>query len=101
MRSWSARQLIESSADWALQPAITRVDGTLVIFWNRMLSTNTNYQFYYRTLSGGTLTGAGDVAVSGLTTWSAGTMSGAGHTRANGGINLPASGSNVTGSIVY
>src|SRR3954468_2076376 len=56
--SWSARQLIEGTADWALQPAITRVGGSLVIFWNRVLSTNTNYQFYYRVLSNGTLGGA-------------------------------------------
>ncbi|HEY5676315.1 MAG TPA: hypothetical protein VIR81_06005, partial [Myxococcales bacterium] len=53
--SWSSRQLVESSADWALQPAITRVGGTLVIFWNRMLTSGFNYQFFYRTLSGGTL----------------------------------------------
>src|SRR6266446_4355733 len=32
---WSARVLVESTADWALQPAITRVGGSLVIFWNR------------------------------------------------------------------
>jgi hypothetical protein len=53
--SWSARQLVESSADWAQQPAITRVGGSLVIFWNRVLSVDTNYQFYSRVLEGGTL----------------------------------------------
>ncbi len=52
--SWSARQLVESSSDWALQPAITRVGGSLVIFWNRMLSTS-NYQFYTRVLENGSL----------------------------------------------
>jgi len=26
-----------------------------VIFWNRVLSTNTNYQFFVRVLEGGTL----------------------------------------------
>jgi len=26
--SWSARQVVESSGDWALQPAITRVGGS-------------------------------------------------------------------------
>ncbi len=38
--------------------------------------------------SGGTLTGAGDVNVSGATTWSGGTMSGAGTTFANGGLTF-------------
>ena len=50
---WSGPTLVESSADWALQPAITRVGGDLVIFWNRMLSSNTNYQFYYQILEAG------------------------------------------------
>jgi len=53
--SWSARQVVESSGDWALQPAITRVGGSLVIFWNRPLSVNTNYQFYSRVLERGAL----------------------------------------------
>ena len=51
--SWSGRTQVESAADWALQPAITRVGGSLVIFWNRVLSTNTNYQFFYRVLANG------------------------------------------------
>jgi hypothetical protein len=49
---WSGRQLIEGAADWALQPAITRVGGEVVIFWNRVQSTNTSYAFYSRTLGG-------------------------------------------------
>jgi len=53
--NWSSRMLVESTADWALQPAITRVGGSLVIFSNRTLSTNTNYQFRYRVLEGGAL----------------------------------------------
>ena len=53
--SWSARVLVESTADWALQPAITRVGGSLVIFSNRMLSLNTNYQLRYRVLQNGAL----------------------------------------------
>jgi hypothetical protein len=40
------------------------------------------------TQSGGTLTGAGTVTVSGLLTWSGGTMSGSGLTVANGGMTL-------------
>ena len=52
---WSDRQLVEGNPDWALQPAITRVGGDLVIFWNRPLATNRNYQFYYRILESGSL----------------------------------------------
>lgn len=43
------------------------------------------------TLDGGTLTGAGDLAISGLFTWSGGTMTGTGATTANGGISLTTS----------
>lgn len=53
--SWSGRQLVESSIDWAPQAAITRVGSSLVIFWNRMLSVNTQYSFHYRVLEGGVL----------------------------------------------
>jgi len=53
--SWSAAQLIESTADWALQPAVARVGGEVFIFWNRALATNTDYQFYYRVLGNGSL----------------------------------------------
>ena len=53
--SWSARTLVEGSGDWALQPATTRVGTSLVIFWNRVLSTNTNYHFFYRVLANGSL----------------------------------------------
>ena len=38
-----------------MQPAITRVGTTVVIFWNRMIAANTDYQVYYRTLSNGSL----------------------------------------------
>jgi uncharacterized repeat protein (TIGR01451 family) len=41
------------------------------------------------TLSGGTLTGADTVSVTGLLTWTGGTMSGAGITNANGGMSIP------------
>jgi hypothetical protein len=53
--SWSGRILVESTADWALQPAITRVGGSLVICSNRMLSSGTSYQFRYRVLENGAL----------------------------------------------
>ncbi|HUJ24394.1 MAG TPA: hypothetical protein VLW85_00135 [Myxococcales bacterium] len=53
--SWSGRTLIESASDWALQPAITRVDSALVIFWNRVITTGYTYQFYSSVLSGGAL----------------------------------------------
>jgi hypothetical protein len=47
------------------------------------------------TLSGGTLSGVGDVAVQGLLTWTGGTMSGQGQTDANGSLAL--SGNNNKG----
>ena len=53
--SWSGSQLVESTADWALQPAVTRIGSTVLIFWNRMIAENTDYHFYYRTLSNGSL----------------------------------------------
>ncbi len=43
------------------------------------------------TMSGGTLTGNGDVDVAGLLTWNYGTMSGIGTTRANGGLTFSGS----------
>ncbi|HEY2028328.1 MAG TPA: hypothetical protein VGH20_03875, partial [Myxococcales bacterium] len=53
--AWSASQLIDNSEDWAMQPALTRVGTDLVLFWNHMLATNTNYHFQYRTISNGVL----------------------------------------------
>ena len=53
--AWSGRTQIEGVADWALQPATTRVGSAVVIFWNRMISENNDYQFYYRILDGGVL----------------------------------------------
>ena len=46
-------------------------------------------------LTGGTLTGAGDLTVNGLLTWSAGTMSGTGKTIADGGMLMSGPGSVV------
>jgi hypothetical protein len=40
------------------------------------------------TLSGGTLTGPGDVTVAGLMTWTGGAMTGSGRTVANGGMEI-------------
>jgi hypothetical protein len=39
-------------------------------------------------LNGGTLTGAGNITVSGLLTWNNGSMTGGGRTKANGGVAL-------------
>jgi phage baseplate assembly protein gpV len=49
------------------------------------------------TLSGGTLTGAADVAVIGLLTWTGGTMSGIGNTYAYGGMILSGNGRTLDG----
>src|SRR5262249_50323412 len=43
------------------------------------------------TFSSGTLTGTGDVTVTGPLSWTGGTMSGSGHTRAQGGMTLSGS----------
>ncbi|MGZ6141709.1 MAG: hypothetical protein ACXWLM_00130, partial [Myxococcales bacterium] len=53
--SWSGRTQVEGAPDWALQPATTRVGTDVVIFWNRVISLNTDYEFYYRILDNGTL----------------------------------------------
>jgi hypothetical protein len=41
------------------------------------------------TLSGGTLTGVGDVTVTGALDWAGGTLSGTGHTLSTGALNFP------------
>ncbi|HEY1485858.1 MAG TPA: hypothetical protein VGF84_07125, partial [Micromonosporaceae bacterium] len=46
---------MDSAPDWAMQPAITRVGTDLVVFWNHVLTTNTNYHFQYRIISAETL----------------------------------------------
>ena len=53
--SWSGRQTVEDVADWALQPATTRVGSDVVIFWNHPITTGYDYRFRYRILSGGSL----------------------------------------------
>jgi hypothetical protein len=56
--------------------------GTLSLASTSSLNNNT------LTLSGGTLTGAGNLSVSGLFTWTGGTLSGSGRLDANGGMVL-------------
>src|SRR5438067_4176197 len=51
--SWSGATLLEGAADWALQPAITRLGDDLVIFYNHVFATNTSYSWMYRTLHAG------------------------------------------------
>lgn len=50
-------------------------------------SFSNNVTFPSLTLDRGTLTGTGDVTVTGLITWTGGTISGAGRVHANGGIS--------------
>ena len=47
-------------------------------------------------MSGGTLTGPGDLTITGATTWTGGTMSGSGTTIAQGGLNLGGSTAGTT-----
>lgn len=56
--SWSDPQLVEGNSDWALQPAITRVGDGAVICYNHPINTNTEYQFWSRRVSGGSLSDA-------------------------------------------
>ena len=61
---------------------LTNTSGTLTINNDSMLAGSL-------TISGGTLTGAGDITVTGLTAWTnPSTISGAGMLIANGGLNL-------------
>jgi YVTN family beta-propeller protein len=53
------------------------------------LATGTTVTLASLNESGGTLTGTGTLAITGLFTWSSGTMSGAGITNANGGMSIP------------
>jgi len=47
---------LESTSDWALQPAVTLKGDTLVVFYNPVISTNTHYTLTVRELSGGRFT---------------------------------------------
>lgn len=51
--SFGSRTLLESSRDWAMQPAITRVGDTLYVFYNVMRSANDSYDIHVRTLKNG------------------------------------------------
>jgi hypothetical protein len=51
-----------------------------------MINFDVNVNLSALTLSGGTLSGVGDVVVAGLLTWTGGTMSGQGQTDANGSL---------------
>lgn len=53
-------QLVEEVQDWATQASTTLVSGSLVICYNHPVSTNTDYRFYTRRVSGGIV---GDAAV--------------------------------------
>jgi hypothetical protein len=55
---FGARTLLESSTDWAMQPAITRVGDTLYVFYNVMRKPGTSYALHARTLREGTFSDA-------------------------------------------
>ncbi len=48
--SFGARVLVESSPDWATQPATTRIGDTLYVFYNRVRTLNTYYELRVRTV---------------------------------------------------
>lgn len=52
--SFGPRTLLEDVTDWATQPAITRVGGTLYVFYNRMRELNRRYELRARVLKRGT-----------------------------------------------
>ena len=51
--SFGSRTLLESSRDWAMQPAITRVGETLYVFYNVMREPHDSYAIHARTLTNG------------------------------------------------
>jgi hypothetical protein len=51
--SFGSRTLLESSRDWAMQAAITRVGETLYVFYNVMRSPHDAYAIHVRTLRNG------------------------------------------------
>ena len=63
--AWSGATLLEGTANWALQPAITRLGSDLVVFYNHMVTNNTSYRFVYRTFHSGSFGPATTVDSSG------------------------------------
>ncbi|ATB40482.1 hypothetical protein CYFUS_005931 [Cystobacter fuscus] len=51
--SFGSRTLLESSRDWAMQAAVTRVGKTLYVFYNVMRSAGRAYEIHARTLEDG------------------------------------------------
>ena len=54
-RRFGAAKVVHEHGDWAMQPAITRVGGTLHIFYNRPHRDGRGYDLVVRRLSGGSL----------------------------------------------
>ena len=52
---FGAAQLVENVGNWELQPAITRIGDDVAIFYNRVITTNTNDEVRVRTLHAGQL----------------------------------------------
>jgi hypothetical protein len=51
--SFGPATTLEDTGDWALQPALTRIGGDLVVFYNRVIATNTDYEIRTRTFHNG------------------------------------------------
>src|SRR5712671_2695647 len=62
---WSSATLLEGTPNWALQPAITRLGGDLVVFYNHMVTNNTSYRFFAKTFHAGSFSSAGTLDSSG------------------------------------
>jgi hypothetical protein len=84
---------VRLSADLLSRVGTVNVAGTYSVGGDTSLPAGTlnllsNAATGTATLSGGILTGPGDLTVAGLLTWTAGTISGAGHTVAAGGLAI-------------
>lgn len=51
--AFGAATLIENQGNWELQPAVSRVGDDLVLFYNRVINTNTNDEVRVRTFHAG------------------------------------------------
>jgi hypothetical protein len=51
--TFGPRTLLESTVDWAMQPATTRIGGTLYVFYTRMREQNRRYELRARVLKNG------------------------------------------------
>ncbi len=63
--AFGPRMLVEGMTDWATQPAITRMGGSLYVFYNRVRELNRRYELRVRVLKNGTLSAPGGAGLAG------------------------------------